>query len=31
VRDETISDLVDPRFVDAPNFNGAFFAVRCSP
>jgi hypothetical protein len=26
-----ISGLVDSRFVDAPNFDGAFFAVRCSP
>jgi hypothetical protein len=27
----TISDLRDPSFPDAPDFNGAFFAVRCEP
>jgi hypothetical protein len=26
-----ISGLKDPNFQDAPNFNGAFFAVRCPP
>jgi len=25
----TISGLSDPSFKDAPNFNGAFFALRC--
>lgn len=27
----TIDGLVDPNFADAPDFNGAFFAVRCAP
>ena len=27
----TIDGLVDPNVADAPDFNGAFFAVRCAP